>query len=204
MIPLSFYVTFRASENLEVAYVQTVSAVRSGQRGRPTLHIDPALLQVALAPSHRISLTRLAEALGVHRHTLRNNLQINNITYGFSQISDADLDLLVGAYTQEKPESGIRYVTGFLRHHGLKVQRRRIIESLHRVDPVGRTLQERRAIVRRIYEVARPNALWHIDGHHKLIRWGIVLHGIADGQSRTVHFHTSLLTYGYGFNFTCR
>lgn len=123
----------------------------------------------------------------MHRHTLRNNLQSNNITYGYTEISDADLDILIEAYTQEKPESGIRYVTGFLRHHGLNIQRRRIIESLHRVDPIGRTLQERRAIVRRIYHVARPNALWHIDGHHKIIRWGIVIHGIVDGYDRVVN-----------------
>lgn len=74
---------------------------------------------------------------------------------------------------------------GFLRHSGLRIQRHRIIDSLRRVDPVGRALQERLHIVRRIYQVARPNALWHIDGHHKLIKWGIVLHGIVDGFDRT-------------------
>ncbi|KAI5982901.1 hypothetical protein EDC04DRAFT_2616344 [Pisolithus marmoratus] len=31
----------------------------------------------------------------------------------------------------------------------------------------------------------RPNALWHMDGHHKLIRWGIVIHGIVDGYCHT-------------------
>ena len=30
-----------------------------------------------------------------------------------------------------------------------------------------------------IYELlfAGPNALWHIDGHHALIRWRLVTHG---------------------------
>lgn len=148
---------------------------------------------MAVASNCNIPLTRLAKALGVHRHTLRNNLRLNNIEHGFTPISDADLDLLITTYTQHKPESGIRYVTGFLRHHGFKIQRRRIIESLQRVDPIGRTLQERRAIVRRVYSVTRPNALWHIDGHHKLIRWGTVLHGIVDGCTRTVSL--SLFTY---------
>ncbi|KAF8198607.1 hypothetical protein BJ912DRAFT_845473, partial [Pholiota molesta] len=36
------------------------------------------------------------------------------------------------------------------------------------------------------YNVACPNALWHINGHHKLILWGIVIHGCVDGYSRTV------------------
>ncbi|KAI9569823.1 hypothetical protein HD554DRAFT_2019662, partial [Boletus coccyginus] len=36
------------------------------------------------------------------------------------------------------------------------------------------------------YYVKCPNALWHIDGHHKLICWGIVIHGIIDGFCRMV------------------
>ena len=32
--------------------------------------------------------------------------------------------------------------------------------------------------------MAGPNALWHIDGHHKLIRWNMVVHGGIDGYSR--------------------
>ncbi|KAI1783456.1 hypothetical protein LXA43DRAFT_871716, partial [Ganoderma leucocontextum] len=28
-----------------------------------------------------------------------------------------------------------------------------------------------------LYTVSHSNYLWHIDGHHKLIRWGLVLHG---------------------------
>ncbi|KAI6006192.1 hypothetical protein F5J12DRAFT_721182, partial [Pisolithus orientalis] len=31
------------------------------------------------------------------------------------------------------------------------------------------------------YHVKWPNALWHMDGHHKLIQWGIVIHGFIDG-----------------------
>lgn len=37
-----------------------------------------------------------------------------------------------------------------------------------------------------MYRVKRSNALWHIDGHHKLIRWGFVVHGIIDGYCRTI------------------
>ena len=31
--------------------------------------------------------------------------------------------------------------------------------------------------------------VWHLDGHHKLIRWGVVIHGIADGYDHTVCSH---------------
>ena len=39
-----------------------------------------------------------------------------------------------------------------------------------------------------MYCVAGPNSLWHIDGHHKLIKWRFVVHGGIDGYSRTVVF----------------
>ncbi|KAG2157731.1 uncharacterized protein EDB93DRAFT_1078407, partial [Suillus bovinus] len=31
------------------------------------------------------------------------------------------------------------------------------------------------------YHIRWPNALWHLDGHHKVIQWGIVIHGFIDG-----------------------
>lgn len=41
-------------------------------------------------------------------------------------------------------------------------------------------------IFRRVYNVPGPNHLWHMDGHHKLIRYGLVTHGCIDGNSRVV------------------
>ena len=37
------------------------------------------------------------------------------------------------------------------------------------------------AIHRRIYRVAYPNALWHIDGNMSLVRWGFVVYCAVDG-----------------------
>ena len=31
-----------------------------------------------------------------------------------------------------------------------------------------------------------PNSVWHMDGHHKLIRWRYVTHAAVDGFSRTI------------------
>lgn len=44
------------------------------------------------------------------------------------------------------------------------------------------------AIQRRNYSVPGPNALWHLDGNHKLIRWRLVVHGGIDGFSRMITF----------------
>jgi hypothetical protein len=57
---------------------------------------------------------------------------------------------------------------------------------MRRVDDLGQTLRDWKVVQWKVYSVKRPNALWHLDGHHKLIRWGIVIHGVIDGYCRTV------------------
>ena len=41
-------------------------------------------------------------------------------------------------------------------------------------------------VYRRKYSVPTPNALWHIDGNHKLTRWRLVVHLCIDGYSRLI------------------
>jgi len=110
------------------------------------------------------------------------------VDYKFSDMSNEDLDLLVKTFRAENPDSGIRYLIGFLRRHGVHVQKRRVTASISHVDRLGHKLRQRQRakVRRRNYQVTRPNALWHIDGHHKLILWGIIIHGCVDGYSRTV------------------
>ncbi|KZS95607.1 hypothetical protein SISNIDRAFT_408646 [Sistotremastrum niveocremeum HHB9708] len=64
---------------------------------------------------------------------------------------------------------------------------------MKRVDPVGVRLRYKKGIERRDFETQWPNALWCMDGHHKLILWGIVIHGFIDAYCRTV---ISILTLG--------
>ncbi|KAJ7718288.1 hypothetical protein B0H16DRAFT_1279558, partial [Mycena metata] len=63
----------------------------------------------------------------------------------------------------------------------LRVQRQRLYSSVRRTDGLGRILRQRHIIKRQDYRVARPHAIWHVDGHHKLILWGFVIHGFIDG-----------------------
>ena len=60
--------------------------------------------------------------------------------------------------------------------------------AVHAVDPLDTVLCWRIPIIRRPYSVSGPNALWHIDGHHKLIRWRIVVHGGINGYSRLITY----------------
>ena len=64
----------------------------------------------------------------------------------------------------------------------------RFIELTLLIQPIRRSI----TIRCRVYHADGPNTVWHVDGHHKLIRWGLVTHGGIDGgidgYSRTVVF----------------
>jgi hypothetical protein len=139
-----------------------------------------------MSPKRRITLSCLAKVLGIHRHTLRYYLKLNKVDYTFSTLSNADLDMLVKSFRSARPDLGLRTLIGFLRSHRLRIQKCRVVGAIRRVDGIGSILRHRTTIRRRKYTVARPNALWHMDGHHKLILWGIVIHGFVDGYSRLV------------------
>ena len=76
-------------------------------------------------------------------------------------------------------------LAGYLKSQSVSIQRRRLRESIHRIR--GHSTTSRR-IQRRVYNVPGPNYLWHADGHHKLIRYRLVIHGAIDGFSRLVTF----------------
>ena len=160
--------------------------VHTGLRGRPKKIVDIDFLKEAMSDSRQIACAELARSLGIHRNTLRLFMHRHGIKCKYSDISDNDLDSLVTEFKRRRPESGVRYIVGFLRNNGIRVQYLWVIHSLRRIDRLGQVLRDRRVKVKRKYHVTRPNALWHIDGHHKLIRWGIVIHGFIDGFCRTV------------------
>ena len=139
-----------------------------------------------MSPKRNITVTALAKHLEMHPDTLRGYMTKYKIDRKFSELSDADLDILVKRFKKTRPQSGFRYLVGFLRSHGLRVKKVRIVESVARVDRLGKEMRNRSSIRRRKYKTARPNSCWHLDGHHKLILWGIVIHGFVDGYSRTV------------------
>ena len=61
---------------------------------------------------------------------------------------------------QETMHSGVSMVRGGLRARGVIVQRQRVLESLHRVDPLSQILRRRITTYRRQYSVPGPNSLW--------------------------------------------
>ena len=105
-----------------------------------------------------------------------------------SDVSDQELDSIIQAYKATHPNDGETIVTGHLRSLQINVPRRRIRESIHRVDPSGTEERARSTVRRRAYHVDAPNEVWHMDGNHKLIRWKFVIHGAVDGYSGLIVF----------------
>lgn len=90
----------------------------------------------------------------------------------FSNMQDSDLDEIVRDIVGGNDLIGPEAVRASLRSRGLNVQRRRVRESMRRVNPGASALRALlRRPERRVYHVAGPNSLWHIDGNHKLIRY---------------------------------
>lgn len=179
------------SEDTRFSFPTVVSTTKKRNgRGRPRKHIDPTFLRDAMAAGRGIKVSELAPLIGVHRNTLSAHLKREGLQPRYSSMNDLELEGLVKIFKVQKPASGLRYLMGFLRNRGIRVQRRRVVGAMRRVDVLGQKLRKRKIIQRRKYHVPRPNSVWHIDGHHKMIRWGIVFHAIVDGYCRTVSRHS--------------
>ena len=107
----------------------------------------------------------------------------------FSTITDEEIDGIIRDFiSRHGLTTSEPYLRGHFRAMEYTVQRRRIRESLNRVDPRNTALRWGALVSQRVYFVPRPNSLWHLDGHHSLSRWGFVFHGCIDGYSGRINF----------------
>ena len=85
---------------------------------------------------------------------------------------------------------GEKMILGALRSQGfgISIPRERLRALLRASYPSQMAARWAKMTHRRVYSVPFYNSLWHIDGHHKLIRWKIVIHGGIDGLSRMITF----------------
>lgn len=134
------------------------------------------------------SWTRIAQVIGISRSTLYRRLEEEGVptSVWYTQMSDVDLDRVIQQLKRDHPNDGERLIRGRLIGQGIHVPRTRTRASIHRIDPINTQLRRSVTVRRRVYYAAGPNAVWHIDGHHKLIRWRFVIHGGIDGYSRTI------------------
>ncbi|XP_062327720.1 uncharacterized protein LOC134028268 [Osmerus eperlanus] len=161
----------------------------TGAMGAPHYQITGEQLRFLM--SCAFSLSQMAEILHVSRSTVKRRLRRLNLSQAgrFSDLSDTALDDKVKDLVAGNDRLGPESVRAQLRAEGIRVQRRRVRDSMLRVKPRAAALRAMsQRLHRRSYRVAGPNSLWHLDGNHKLIRWRIVIHGGIDGYSRLVVF----------------
>ncbi|XP_073722450.1 uncharacterized protein [Misgurnus anguillicaudatus] len=162
--------------------------LRTGHVGQPRRDITIEQLNFLL--SLNFTARQIGDIMGVSCSTIKNRLREFSISLRgrYSRISDLQLDEQIRQLTGVNYEIGPEAVRARLYAEGILVQRH-MRASMLRIDPEGaayRAMSHR--LQRRVYRVAGPNSLWHIDGNHKLIRWRIVIHGGIDGFSRLVVF----------------
>lgn len=161
--------------------------VRQTVMGRPALVIEEDRLRFFVDNGFKVK--DMAMLCGVSKRTIERRLQFYQLsTRNYTVIMDHELDGIVQAMSSTFPRCGEKMVDARLRAQGIHVPRERVRGSLKRVDPTGIQLRMRRVLHRRTYQVSSPNALWHLDGNHKLIRWRIVIHGSIDGYSRLITY----------------
>ncbi|XP_066265668.1 uncharacterized protein [Branchiostoma lanceolatum] len=178
--------SFYANKGEEVdSYRFKVSDSEDYSRGRPRKHITE--VQISYLRELGFTWLKIAELLGVSFSTIkRRQREFDLVGSNYSDISEEDLDMTVVGLKRLLPNHGETYLWGLLKSQGIYVTRQRLRDSIHRVDPINTALRWFLATSRRTYYVPCPNALWHIDSHMKLIRWGFVFHGGIDGHSRAI------------------
>ncbi|XP_076081859.1 uncharacterized protein LOC143052673 [Mytilus galloprovincialis] len=161
---------------------------KSGNPGRPKVSITREELQFMYQSN--FTGAQMAEHFGCCRKVIYTKLKEHGLSMEnrFSNLTEQDLDEEVRELKESHPNAGSQMIQGYLRADGQVIQRQRVRASLRRVDPDGTSERWSAAVHRRVYSVATPNTLWHMDGHMKLIRWGFVTHGCIDGYSRYITF----------------
>lgn len=142
------------------------------------------LEEVSMLRSMFYNWVECAKKLNISVRTLQRWRVETNYTDVFGTMSDLELDTFIVHNAQRN--RGEKFMRGLLRASGYGATREQLRASINRVDGPGRQLRKQRAVKRRVYQVAGPHHLWHMDGHHKLIKYGIVTHGCIDGYSRTI------------------
>ncbi|XP_057705150.1 uncharacterized protein LOC130923447 [Corythoichthys intestinalis] len=164
--------------------------LKTGSRGRPRL--DVSLDTIERLIELGLQSACIARLLGVSRATLFRRMAEKNLSImeTYSSCSDDELDSLISAIKTTMPDAGCRVVKGALLAQGHRVQWKRVIAAMHRVDSLGMLarLAAFGCKVKRTCTAPYPKYLFHVDTNHKLIRYNLVIFGGIDGYSRKIMY----------------
>ena len=117
--------------------------VRMGYVGRPRVEITQEQIEV-LRNRVDFQWADIARMFGISTRTLNRRRQEFGMPLGqehnFSNLTDTKLDSIVREILSITPQSGIGLVQGALRSRSLRIQRRQVLSSLRRLDPVTSAL----------------------------------------------------------------
>ena len=181
--------------------------------GRPRIEFDGDRAKNLI--SLGFTMSQVSNALGISDGTLRRFRHLEDCRL-YDKLSNEELDKIVLDIKKEHPMMGEKRLLGLLRGRGLRIQRSRLRECIHRVDPngpkqrcnagillvnsrtsTGENGEPKPKIVRVKKETSgiqvpancpAPNSIWRIDTIEKLERWKIgVTYGL-DMFSRLMVF----------------
>ena len=150
--------TNRLTESDEHVRTFSCSKQYTGKQGRPSYFIPQE--QIEGLRELGFSWKKIAEMLSISERTLINKRRELDIEDKYTHISEHNIDIVVGQLLRESPNMGEKMLKGALLSKGITMQRRRLRESVERVDPVGKVVRRFRNLKRRVYSVEGPNALW--------------------------------------------
>lgn len=146
--------------------------IKTAGRGCPKFDIPFEMLDFFVEANFKVR--DISNILHISERTVKRRLQEFDlgIRSRYSDITDEQLGHLVGGILCEHPNIGYRSIQGHLQSMGHRLQEKRIRNAVRMSDPEGSLFRRLflRAVRRRTYNVKSPQALWHIDGYHKLIR----------------------------------
>ena len=148
---------------------QSPRQLLDGSVGRPRYIIS--LEQLVFLVESGFSVPQIGDLLGVSVRTVRRRMTEFGLSIRarYSNLADHELDEIVHRVQTQFPMCGNSQMNGHLRSLGVCVQQSDqgiTAESC----PAGAVIRRLHTITRREYSVHSPLALYHIDGHHKLIR----------------------------------
>ena len=120
--------------------------------------------------------TRLSISISTGRRRLRDNDISLHRSYSATCISDTDLDHLIRNIHSHFSRIGCQQMWAmFEADYRLRIQCCGVRMVMRRVDPAGAAILWSEVHVRRRYNVYGANALWHIDTHHSLVHWRLLV-----------------------------
>ena len=153
---------------------QSISEVEILSRRGRKYDIPVETLQCLLDSG--LKVRDISELLNVSKRTVERRMEDFKLSVRqtYSNLSNEEQKQEVQELCSSFPNVGYRTIHSLLLSKGLKIQQHRVRQAVRECDPCGglfrRVFLNSCRIQRRTYSVSGPQALWHIDGNHKLIR----------------------------------